>query len=393
MHWTRQGANVRAAIVSDQSYLNWPFFEERHRNLAGELEGWAKGNLPAHPIERGDVDQACRDLVAAMGEAGWLNYAVPDDGHGFDLRTICLIREILGRHGALADFAFAMQGLGTASITLFGTKDQRSKWLPGPRKGQVLTGFALSEPQAGSDISAMTTLVREVAAGFEISGTKTWISNGGIAGQYVVFAKDGPKSTAFVVSTDTPGLTISDRLEMGSPHPMATLKFDRCVVAPEAVIGDRGAGIRIALSTLDIFRPSVGAAALGLARRAFDEAKERATTREIFGGKLADLQLVQAQLADMALKIDAAALLVYRAAWAKDSSGAERITREAAMAKLFATDAAQEIIDSAVQIWGAAGVQSGSVVEHLYRDIRAMRIYEGASEVQKMVIARTVLAQ
>ncbi|MEO7055076.1 MAG: acyl-CoA dehydrogenase family protein, partial [Rhizomicrobium sp.] len=252
--------------------------------------------------------------------------------------------------------------------------------------------FALSEPEAGSDVAAMQTTAQEVPGGFRLDGVKSWISNGGIAGQYVVFAKDGPKYTAFVLAADTPGLVVQERIDVIAPHPMATLAFSNCIVPRDAVIGDRGAGMRVALATLDVFRPSVGAAALGLARRALDESLARAIARPMFGARLADLQLTQVKLAEMALKVDAAALLVYRAAWARDCGGRTRITREAAMAKLFSTEAAQEIIDDAVQIWGAAGVVSGAVVESLYREIRAMRIYEGASEVQKIVIARSLLA-
>ena len=377
--------------MSDTSYLAWPWFEDRHRQLAGRLEAWAAAELPALLGDHRDPDAICRRLVGAMGAAGWLDLAVPRDDAGFDLRSICLAREILARHAALADFAFAMQGLGTGAITLFGTPEQRAQWLPGPRSGRHLTGFALSEPEAGSDVAAMSTMAREVPGGFRLDGVKAWISNGGIADQYVVFAKDGAKCTAFVLAADAPGLGVVERIEIVAPHPMATLKFDNCFVPADAVIGVRGAGMRVALGTLDVFRPSVGAAALGLGRRALDESLSRAVGRPMFGARLADLQLTQVKLADMALKIDAAALLVYRAAWARDYGGQARITREAAMAKLFSTEAAQEIIDDAVQIWGAAGVRSGAVVESLYREIRAMRIYEGASEVQKIVIARSLL--
>jgi acyl-CoA dehydrogenase len=377
--------------LSDASYLAWPWFEDRHRQLAARLEAWAAADLPALLGDHRDPDAICRRLVGAMGKAGWLDLAVPQENTGFDLRSICLAREILARHGALADFAFAMQGLGTAAITLFGTPEQRAQWLPGPRSGRHLTGFALSEPEAGSDVAAMSTVACEVPGGIRLDGTKAWISNGGIADQYVVFARDGEKYTAFAVAADTPGLKVVERIDIVAPHPMATLQFDDCFVPIDAVIGARGAGMRVALGTLDVFRPSVGAAALGLGRRALDESLSRAASRPMFGARLADLQLTQVKLADMALKVDAAALLVYRAAWARDCGGQERITREAAMAKLFSTEAAQEIIDNAVQIWGAAGVRSGAVVESLYREIRAMRIYEGASEVQKIVIARSLL--
>jgi len=377
--------------VSDTSYRTWPWFDEGHRRLADRLEKWAAAELPGLLGDHKDVDGICRRLVAALGKAGWLDSAVPKDGDGFDLRAICLTREILARHAALADFAFAMQGLGTGAVTLFGTPAQRQRWLPGPRDGRDLTGFALSEPEAGSDVAAMQMTARDAPGGFRLDGVKTWISNGGIADQYVVFAKDGPKYTAFILAADTPGLAVTERIDVIAPHPLATLRFDNCLVPHDAMIGDRGAGMRVALATLDIFRPSVGAAALGLARRALDESLARAVARPMFGARLADLQLIQAKIAEMALKIDGAALLVYRAAWARDCGGQARITREAAMAKLFATEAAQEIIDDAVQIWGAAGVVSGAVVENLYREIRAMRIYEGASDVQKIVIARSLL--
>lgn len=377
--------------MSDTTYRAWPWFDDGHRRFADRLEEWAAAELPGLLGDHKDVDAICRRLVSALGKDGWLNAAVPKDGDDFDLRSICLMREILARHAALADFAFAMQGLGTGAITLFGTPEQRQRWLPGPRGGRHLTGFALSEPEAGSDVAAMQMTAQEVPGGFRLDGVKTWISNGGIADQYVVFAKDGPKYTAFVLAAGTPGLEVAERIDVIAPHPLATLRFDNCVVPPEAVIAERGAGMRVALATLDIFRPSVGAAALGLARRALDESLARAAGRPMFGGRLGDLQLIQAKIAGMALKIDAAALLVYRAAWARDCGGRARITREAAMAKLFATDAAQEIIDDAVQIWGAAGLVSGAMTESLYREIRAMRIYEGASDVQKIVIARSLL--
>jgi acyl-CoA dehydrogenase len=374
--------------MRDRSYLDWPFFDARHRALAEALDGWAARHVSLL-IDRHDIDGSCRALVAMLGRDGWLEHAVPSNGK-FDLRSLCLIRETLAYHAALADFAFAMQGLGTGAITLFGSPAQKEKLLEEARSGSELTAFALSEPEAGSDVAAMQTAAVEVPGGFELSGTKSWISNGGIAGQYVVFARDQGRHTAFVVASDNPGFSVAERLETISPHPLATLRFEKCRLREDAVIGGRGNGMRVALGTLDVFRPSVGAAALGLARRAFAEAQTRCASRPMFGGKLGDLQLVQAKLADMALKIDAAALLVYRAAWAKDVAGQPRITREAAMAKLFSTEAAQEIIDDAVQLWGAAGVAYGAVVEELYRDIRAMRIYEGASDVQRIVIARSL---
>jgi len=389
--YLKQLGTSRGRSMRDKSYLDWPFLDASHRDLAENIEGWAARHVRGL-IDHRDIDGSCRALAAAMGRDGWLEHAVPSGG-GFDVRSLCLMREILAYHAALADFAFAMQGLGTGAITLFGSPAQKSSLLAGARAGRVLVAFALSEPEAGSDVAAMRTTATEIDGDFEINGTKSWISNGGIAGQYVLFARDGGRHSAFVVAGDNPGLVVAKRQETISPHPLALLRFEKCRVGQGAVIGGRGNGMRVALGTLDIFRPSVGAAALGLARRAFAESLSRASCRPMFGGKLGDLPLVQARLADMALKIDTAALLVYRAAWAKDVAGVPRITREAAMAKLYATEAAQEVIDDAVQLWGAAGVEAGAMVEGLYRDIRAMRIYEGASEVQKMVIARSLRDQ
>jgi acyl-CoA dehydrogenase len=381
------------------THLRWPFFEERHRALASGLEIWATRHVERLVGDHSDADAACRRLVAAMGEAGWLRYAAPDvdAGERFDLRSICIAREILARHAGLADFAFAMQGLGSATATLLGSPEQRRLWTSGVRTGAKVAGFAISEPAAGSDVSAMSTMATPVQGGYRLDGRKTWISNGGIADQYVVFARApaGPKSfVALMVPADAPGLSVAERIEISAPHPMATLDFDGCFVPAEARLGEEGAGLKAALATLDIFRPSVGAAALGLGRRALAEAVRHARARPMFGGVLADLQITQSRLAEMALAVDASALLVYRAAWAKDEpelSGAGRITGEAAMAKLYATEAAQGVIDKAVQLFGAEGVRRDSTVERLYREIRAMRIYEGASEVQKIVIARQVL--
>jgi acyl-CoA dehydrogenase len=321
---------------------------------------------------------------------------VPEGAAAIDVRALCLIRETLARHMGLADFVFAMQGLGTGTITLFGTDEQRKRILPAVRAGEKLAAFALSEPDAGSDVAAMTTKATKIPGGWRLDGTKTWISNGGIAGHYVTFARTGEEArgtkglSAFIVPADAAGLSIAERIEVMAPHPLATLAFDGCKLAEDALIGAPGEGFKLAMATLDLFRPSVGAAALGLARRAFDEAKSRVRARTMFGAAMAELPLVQEKLADMATSIDAAALLVYRAAWARDT-GTARITREAAMAKLFATEAAQRVIDEAVQLWGGLGVKRGSPVEALYREIRALRIYEGASEVQKLIIARQEL--
>lgn len=384
--------------MTDLTYLQWPFFEAKHRDLAARLDAWAAENIALLVGGEGDEDAACLRLVAAMGEAGWLRIAAPDAdaGEPLDLRSICLARDILGRHAGLADFAFAMQGLGSGALMLHGSPEQKRRWLPGVRSGERLAGFALSEPEAGSDAGTMTTTATRTADGYRLDGVKTWISNGGIGHQYVVFARlagEGRSTIALVVDAETPGLSVEERIHICAPHPMATLRFDGCHVPQGARLGAEGAGMKVALSTLDIFRPSVGAAALGLARRALDEAQAYAVARPMFGGVLADLQLTQAKLAEMALDIDASALLVYRAAWARDQVGlGARITREAAMAKLYATEAAQTVIDKAVQLQGGLGVKVGTTTERLYREIRAMRIYEGATEVQKVVIARQLLA-
>lgn len=376
-------------------FLDWPFFEERHRRLAGDLDAWAAKTLPHD--HAGDVDDACRAIARALGDGGWLHYAVPEEGAAaIDVRTLCLIRETLARHLGLADFVFAMQGLGTGTIQLFGTAEQRARILPAVRAGQQLAAFALSEPDAGSDVAAMTTRATKISGGWRLDGAKTWISNGGIAGHYVVFARSEAEVagtagiSAFLVPADAPGLTIAERIEVIAPHPLATLAFEDCRLGEESLIGARGEGFKLAMATLDIFRPTVGAAALGFARRAYAEALTRARTRPLFGAPMARLQLVQAKLAEMAMAIDASALLVYRAAWSHDVER-RRITREAAMAKLYATEAAQRVIDEAVQIFGGLGVRQGVKVEALYREIRALRIYEGASEVQKMIIARQEL--
>jgi acyl-CoA dehydrogenase len=383
-------------MMPDTSYLNWPFFEDRHRALAAKLEAWAVANLAS--VDYHDVDAACRRLVAALGQDGWLQYTAPGDTEGqkLDVRTLAIAREILARHAGLADFAFAMQGLGAGPISLFGTPAQRGTWLPKTRGGKAIAAFALTEAASGSDVANITTAGKRDGNGYVIDGEKSWISNGGIADVYVVFARTGEAPgarglSAFVVKGDNPGLSVAERIDVIAPHPLARLKFDNCRVNADALIGQGGDGFKIAMATLDVFRTTVGAAALGFARRAMDETVKRAGNRRLFGAPLGDLQMVQGHIADMAVEIDAAALLIYRAAWAKDQ-GAARVTREAAMAKLFATEAAQRVIDAAVQIHGGDGVRSGHPVETLYREIRALRIYEGASDVQKIVIARSVLA-
>jgi acyl-CoA dehydrogenase len=378
--------------MADRSFLDWPFFEPRHRNLADALDDWAKANLAQ--VSHSDTDRSCRNLVAELGKSGWLEHTGSADGK-LDVRMLCLIRETLARHDGLADFAFAMQGLGTGAITLFGSHAQKAAWLPKTRAGRAISAFALTEPQSGSDVANSTMTAIRNGDGFMLNGEKTWISNGGIADIYTVFARTGEAPgarglSAFVVPADTPGLIVAERLETIAPHPLATLRFDACQIPASALIGAQGEGFKVAMSVLDIFRPTVAAAALGFARRALDESVVRVAGRHVQGAALAELQMVQGHIADMATDIDAAALLIYRAAWTKDS-GAPRITREAAMAKLFATDRAQIVIDKAVQLHGGDGVRSGTVVERLYREIRALRIYEGASDVQRVIIARQTL--
>jgi acyl-CoA dehydrogenase len=377
--------------MPDRSFLSWPFFEPRHRDFAEALDQWCARNLP---VDHHDVDAACRALVAALGEAGWLAPTGASEGERLDVRTLCLARETLARHDPLADFAFAMQGLGMGAVSLFGTPSQRT-WLAETRAGLSLAAFALTEPASGSDVATTATTARRVQGGWLLDGEKTWISNGGIADIHVLFARTGEAPgakglSAFLLPADTPGLSVVERLETIAPHPLARLKLDNLHLPEEALIGHPGDGFRIAMSVLDVFRPTVGAAALGMARQALDESLTRVKQRTIGGAPLADLQMVQGHIADMALDIDASALLVYRAAWTKDM-GAARVTREAAMAKLHATECASRVIDMAVQLHGGEGVRRGSVVEALYRDIRALRIYEGASDVQRVVIARGVL--
>lgn len=381
--------------MADTRFLDWPFFDSRHRELASALDAWAGKHLP---VDHADVDAACRALVKRLGEDGWLAHSAvdPDAPGAIDVRTLCLIRETLARHDGLADFSFAMQGLGAGALSLFGTPDQQ-ELLRRTRSGRAIAAFALSEARSGSDVANIETSARAGADGFMLNGEKTWISNGGIADLYVVFARTGEAPgakgiSAFIVHGDNPGLEMAERIEVIAPHPLARLRFNDCRVPRDALIGEAGQGFKVAMATLDVFRATVGAAALGFARRALDETVRRARERELFGARLADLQMVQGHVADMAVAIDAAALLVYRAAWVKDA-GAPRVSREAAMAKLFATEQAQQVIDKAVQIHGGDGVRRGCVVESLYREIRALRIYEGASDVQKVIIARDALAQ
>jgi acyl-CoA dehydrogenase len=378
--------------------LRWPFFNDGHRDFAARLNRWAAENL--HKLPHDDVDEACRARVVMLGEAGFLTPTVPAEYGGmypsFDVRTLCLAREILGYHDGLADFAFAMQGLGTGSITLYGSPELKQRYLPKVAAGKAIAAFALSEPEAGSDVAAMAmTAAPDGNTHVRLDGRKTWISNGGIADHYVVFARTGEAPgarglSAFMVDADAPGLTIEERIEVIAPHPLATLKFDNVRIPVANRLGAPGEGFKVAMATLDIFRSTVGAAALGFARRALHEMTERAATRKLFGAPLGDLQMTQGALADSIVDVDSSALLVYRSAWTKDN-GAARVTSEAAMAKMHATEAAQRVIDRAVQLFGGQGVTKGVKVEELYREIRALRIYEGATEVQKVVIAREAL--
>ncbi|WP_425444060.1 acyl-CoA dehydrogenase family protein [Thalassospira mesophila] len=385
-------------MMGDTSWRDWPFFNDAHRKLVAGLDNWVSENLQA--IDHDNVDDTCRALVAKLANGGWLRHATidPDDAQSrLDVRSLCIIRETLARHDGLADFAFAMQGLGSGAISLFGTDAQKAEWLPQVRNGTALAAFALTEPQSGSDVANITLSATRDGNSFVLNGEKTWISNGGIAGFYVVFARtgegDGAKGlSAFIVPANTPGLKIAERLQTIAPHPLARLKFTDCRIPAGNRIGAGGQGFKIAMSVLDVFRSTVAAAALGFARRALDETIHRVQNRYLFGAPLFDLQMVQGHVADMALDVDSSALLVYRAAWLKDS-GAARISREAAMAKLFSTDHAQTVIDKAVQIHGGDGVRSGHIIERLYREIRALRIYEGASDVQRIIIARQTLAQ
>ncbi|MGJ8570086.1 MAG: acyl-CoA dehydrogenase family protein [Hoeflea sp.] len=383
--------------MADRSFLQWPFFEEAHRDLAGRVDAWASKQLAA--LDHSNVDETCKGLVKALGEAGWLKLSAVDPtdvSSQIDVRSLCIMRETLARHDGLADFAFAMQGLGTGAISLFGTAAQKTEWLTQTRAGKALSAFALSEPASGSDVANIAMTAVRDGDHYVLNGEKTWISNGGIADVYCVFARTGEAPGAkglsvFIVPADTPGLEIAERLEVVAPHPLARLAFNDCRIPASSIIGNPGDGFRIAMSVLDVFRSTVAAAALGFARRALDESLDRVSERQLFGAPMSDLQMVQGHIADMALDVDASALLVYRAAWLKDQ-GAPRVSREAAMAKLYATDHAQEVIDKAVQLHGGDGVRKGHIVESLYREIRALRIYEGASDVQKVVIARQTLA-
>jgi Acyl-CoA dehydrogenases len=379
------------------STFDWPFFDDSHRELASSLQTWAESAISQN--HAGDTDTTCRNLVKQLGDAGWLRYGVPKAFGGMhdrlDVRSLCIARETLARVSGLADFSFAMQGLGAGPISLFGSDALKKKYLPRVATGDAISAFAISEADAGSDVAAMTTTARLDGNDYVINGSKTWISNGGIADQYVVFCRlhgTDREFVALVVEPGDPGFSVGDRIDTIAPHPLATINFDNCRVPSNRVVGEKNKGLSIALGTLDVFRSTVGAAALGFARRALDESLAFVSTRPMFGEMLKDFQLTQARLATMATDIDASALLIYRAAWTKDTLEG-RITREAAMAKMYATEAAQRVIDSAVQLLGGRGVVSGNPVEKLYREIRALRIYEGTSEVQQLIIGRHVLEE
>ena len=406
--------------ASRLSHLELPFFDQRHRDLAAALDGWAGTAL--QPVDHADVDTACRRLVKALGAAGVLRHCVPrafgadaprglagEAAEQLDARSLVVCRETLARHDGLADFVFAMQGLGSGPITLAGSAALQAQVLPRVASGEWISAFALSEPQAGSDVAAMTCTARDDGDHVVLDGEKTWISNGGIADFYCVFAQEaallpvaeavaaGAKAStraisAFFVPADTPGLTVVERIDVMAPHPLARLRFEACRVPKVQRLGPAGDGFKLAMRTLDIFRASVAAAALGFARRALDEALHHSQRRTMFGARLADLQLTQASLGDMAADIDAAALLTYRAAWLRDTQPTRRTSSEAAMAKMVATEAAQRVVDRAVQLHGGLGVRVGSVVESLYREVRALRIYEGATEVQRLIIGRGLLS-
>ena len=383
--------------MAERSFLDWPFLESHHRTLANRLEKWAAAQLVANDDQ--DIDAACRKLVRELGDAGWLKYAIGGAAYGaaeekIDTRALCIVRETLARHSGLADFVFAMQGLGSGAITLFGTEAQKQKYLPRVANGTAIAAFALSEPEAGSDVAAMQCEAKLGGDTYELNGEKTWISNGGIADFYVVFARTNEAAgsrgiTALLVDSDTQGFEIAERIQVIAPHPLARLKFAKCRIPIAQRLGDPGQGFKVAMATLDVFRTSVAAAAVGFARRAMEEALKRAKSRKMFGQMLGEFQLTQAKLAEMATGIDASALLTYRAAWLRDEG--HNVTVEAAMAKMTATETAQRVIDAAVQMFGAQGVVSEEPVEKLYREIRPLRIYEGATEVQQLIIARGII--
>jgi len=383
------------------AHLELPFFDDTHRQMAPALAAWAA----QQSVDESDDRAACREWVRRLGAGNWLRYCVPA-AHGgalpaLDSRSLVILRETLAYHSPLADFAFAMQGLGSGAITLAGTPAQQAAYLPAVASGQKIAAFALSEPEAGSDVAAMRSQALVSDTGYQLSGTKTWISNGDIADFYLVFAKTEPQAgargiSAFIVDAQQPGLDSSEHIHVMAPHPLATLRFTDCALSADALLGPLHGGFKLAMQTLDIFRASVAAAALGMARRAMAEAVAHAKQRQMFGQHLADFQLTQARLGEMSALIDAAALLTYRAAWLRDCSrssgaGTPAYTAAAASAKLTATENAQKVIDMALQMFGGRGVQVGQTIEHLYRDIRSLRIYEGASEVQLLILGKHAL--
>lgn len=431
-----------STVLYSGSQYELPFFNTAHTDLAAALADWA----PQQFVDESDDRRACQEWVKRLGQDGWLRYCVPASHGGtlpqLDSRALVILREILAFHSPLADFAFAMQGLGSGAITLAGTPEQQAAYLPAVARGDMIAAFALSEPEAGSDVAAMQTsavkysevkaettievgvknAINNIATnqlnttatgifyskndiatgGYEITGHKAWISNGGLADFYVTFAKTDRDAgvrgiSAFIVDAKTSGFDCSEHIHVMAPHPLAKLKFENCRVPETALLGGLNDGFKLAMRTLDIFRASVAAAALGMARRAMAEAMNYAKNRRMFGGTLADMQLTQAKFGDMAALIDSAALLTYRAAWMRDVQGtackesAAAYSRASAMAKLVATENAQKVIDMALQMHGGLGVQVGSKVEHLYRDIRSLRIYEGATEVQQLIIGKSVL--
>lgn len=380
------------------SHFEWPFFADRHRALAATIRVWAAKNIQVDPADESDVDGTCGKLVRQLGDAGWLKYAIGGVEYGaaadeIDTRALCILRETLAYHSGLADFAFALQGLGSGAITLFGNDVQKKKYLQRVSEGKAIAAFAISEAEAGSDVAALQCAATLRDGVYEIDGEKTWISNGGIADFYIVFARTGEAGakgiSALIVDCETQGLTIVERITVSAPHPLARLSFKNCRVPFGNRLGEPGQGFKIAMATLDVFRTSVAAAALGFARRALHEALCRSTARKMFGQNLADFQITQAKLAEMATEIDAAALLTYRAAWMRDQG--RRVTVEAAMAKMHSTEIAQRVIDAAVQLFGGLGVVHGQTVERLYREIRPLRIYEGATEVQQLIVARGII--
>ncbi|WP_019654038.1 acyl-CoA dehydrogenase family protein [Variovorax atrisoli] len=393
---------TKAPAPPSTAHLALPFFDDAHRTLADGLLPWAD----AQQVDEHDDRVACRDWVQRLGAGGWLRYCVPGSSGGalerLDSRALVLLRETLAYHSPLADFAFAMQGLGSGAITLAGTPQQHADYLTAVAKGSKIAAFALSEPEAGSDVGAMAMRAEATTDGWKLDGEKTWISNGGIADFYCVFAKTDAAGgtrgiTAFIVDAKTPGLDTSAHIDVMAPHPLATLRFESCVVPRTAQLGELNGGFKLAMRTLDIFRASVAGAALGMGRRALAEAIAHSKKRRMFGQTLADFQLTQAKLGEMAALIDGAALLTYRAAWMRDD--AERrgapavgdVSAAAAMAKMCATENASRVIDMALQMHGGLGVKVGTKVESLYRDIRSLRIYEGATEVQQLIIGKSVL--